>query len=319
MFVLLTGACGNLGLETLRVLLERGHRVRTFDLGGTKQRAELEPYRDRIESVWGDVTEPAAVADAVKGVAAILHNAAITPPLSELNPLSAYRVNVSGTKNLLDAAKAQAKPPRFLFTSSIAVFGVTQPELAAPRRADSPVNATDHYSAHKIDCEEAVRSSGLRYCIFRVAAAPPADPRKSHPSALSFMFERSLESRVEYVHPADVALAEVRALEVEEAWGKVLLIGGGKRCQIRNHELINGLFDAMGMGKLPKRAFSDRYLYGDWLDTDESERLLRFQKHSYEDFLGQTRAVIGRQRPVIRILSPVIRRFLLRYSAAYNR
>jgi nucleoside-diphosphate-sugar epimerase len=318
MFVLLTGACGNLGIETLKALLESGHRVRTFDIGGQKQKAVLAPYLDGIETVWGDVTEPADVAQAVEGVDAILHNAAITPPQSELKPLFAYRVNVSGTKNLLDAAKAQARPPRFLFTSSIAVFGITQPETPPPRRADARMNATDHYSAHKIDCEEAIRSSGLTYCIFRVAASPPADPRRGNLSALAFMFERSLDSRVEYVHPSDVAHAEVRALEVEAAWNKVLLIGGGKHCQIRNHDLINGMFEAMGMGKLPAQAFSSRYLYGDWLDTEESERLLHFQRHSHADFLEETRAMVGRQRVGMKLLAPLLRRFLLRYSPTYS-
>ncbi len=333
MRVLLTGAAGNLGSETLPYLLERNHQVRTFDLDRPQNRGVLERYGNRIERVWGDITQPADVARAVlafgstadiaadgpsRAVEAVLHNAAVTPPLSELKPELARQVNVDGTRNLIDALKAKVPSAKLLFTSSIATFGVTQPGEAPPRRADSTLSESDHYSAHKIACEALLRASGLVYCIMRIGASPPINPQGGDPSLLRFMFERSLDSRVEYVHPRDVGLAQARALEVAEAWNKVLLIGGGKACQITNRELINGLFDAIGIGALPERAFGPTYLYGDWLDTEESQRLLDYQHHTYQQFLTEVSQNLGFKRLGVGLMRPFVRRFLLRYSAAYK-
>jgi len=318
MRVLLTGAGGNLGGETLPFLLERNHEVRTFDRDSPQARRVLDRHGSRIERVWGDLTNPADVASAVEGVSAVLHNGAVTPPMSELKPELAKRVNVGGTRNLIEAMKARAPQAKLLFASSIATFGITQPGEAPPRRADSPVAATDHYSSHKIECEAMVRASGLTYCIFRIGASPPINPSSGDPSLLKFMFERSLKSRVEYVHPRDVAFAQARALEVDAAWNKVLLIGGGKACQITNRELINGLFDRLGIGALPERAFASQYLYGDWLDTEESQRLLGFQRHSYDDFLTEVSQNLGFKRFGVGLMAPFVRRFLLRYSDAYR-
>ena len=318
MRVLLTGAAGNLGSETLPFLLERHHQVRTFDLDRPQNLRVLERHGNRIERVWGDITQAADVARAVKDVDAVLHNAAITPPLSELKPELARRVNVDGTRHLIEALKAHAPAAKLLFTSSIATFGVTQPSEPPPRRADSPLTATDHYSTHKIECEAMVRASGLTFCIMRIGASPPVNPQSGDPSLLKFMFERSLSSRVEYVHPRDVGLAQARALEVDAAWNKVLLIGGGKACQITNRELINGLFDKLGIGALPDRAFAASYLYGDWLDTEESQRLLDYQHHTYQEFLAEVAQNLGFKRFGVGLMRPFVRRFLLRYSDAYK-
>ncbi len=318
MRVLLTGASGNLGSETLPFLLERKHEVRTFDRDSAQARRVLDRHDSRLERVWGDLTNPADVARAVEGVSAVLHNGATTPPMSELEPVHAKRVNVDGTRHLIAALQARAPQAKLLFASSIATFGITQPGEPPPRHADSALFATDHYSSHKIEGEALVRASGLAYCIFRIGASPPIHPARGDPSLLRFMFERSLKSRVEYVHPRDVALAQVRVLEVDAAWNKVLLIGGGKGCQLTNRELINGLFEKLGIGALPDRAFGSQYLYGDWLDTEESQRLLDFQHHSYDDFLAEVSQNLGFKRFGMGLMAPFVRRFLLRYSDAYR-
>ncbi len=319
MRVLLTGACGNLGHETLDALLARGHRVRTLDLDSARNRARLAPYAGRIEAMWGDLAQPELSVTAVRDVDAIVHDAAILPPRSEREHGLAYRVNVTGTKNLLDAARRETPAPRFVLASSIAVFGVTQPAAPPPRRASSETHATDHYSCHKLECERAVARSGLRYCILRIGAAPPAKLEGGDPGLLAFMFDRSLESRVEFVHPRDVAFAQARTLEVEEAWDKVLLIGGGPGCQVKNRDLVNGLLEAMGIGALPDAAFAPRYLYGDWLDTEESQRLLGFQRHTFADFLAEKRAGLGARRALLRVVAPLVRRYLLSHSAPLRR
>jgi nucleoside-diphosphate-sugar epimerase len=163
-----------------------------------------------------------------------------------------------------------------------------------------------------------LRESGLSFCIFRIGASPPVNPKGGDPSLLKFMFERTLKSRVEYVHPRDVGLAQVRALEVDEAWGKVLLIGGGTGCQITNRELINDLLTEVGIGALPDTAFAEKYLYGDWLDTTESQRLLDFQKHTYGDFLREVSSNIGFKRFGMGLVRPFVRRLLLSHSDAYK-
>jgi UDP-glucose 4-epimerase len=317
--VLLTGAAGNLGSETLPYLLSAGHRVRTFELDTPSTRKVLTPFADKVELVWGDITDTQGVMRALAGNDAVIHDAAITPPRSEFEPELALRVNALGMQNLLLAAKQQARAPLIVFASSMAVFGITQPELPPPRRASDAIVGTDHYSKHKVACEELLVRSGLPHSILRIGVSPPRHPQQGDPRFLRLLFAHSLDSRLEFVHPADVGLAQSNVLTCPAAHGRVLLIGGGARCQITNRTLVNGLFERVGVGALPDEAFADTPLYGDWLDTQESQHLLAYQRHDHQDFLAEIGRNFGLKKWGISLARPLVRRLLLRYSEPYAR
>jgi len=316
MRVLLTGAFGNLGQPTLRELLWRGHRPRCFDIPSRRARRLARQFGGQIETVWGDIRDARRVQEAVAGQDAIVHNAALIPPASERNPALAAAINVGGTRALIAAAEAAPAPPLLIFTSSVSVFGRTQ-HLAPPRQAGDPVVATDHYSGHKLECEAMLRASRLRWSILRVGVALEPGTHAGDREALRLLFDTALDNRMEYVHPADVARAQVQALECPEAWGKVLLIGGGPSCQIRQRDLFEAFFAALGLGEVPATAFGQQSYYTDWMDTDESQRLLHYQRNSFSDYRRDTQQRMRHLRRVLWPVRPLVRRYLLGYSATW--
>ena len=60
-----------------------------------------------FKTIFGDILNTDLIAEAVKDQDCIIHLAGITPPLTEKNPELAYRINVEGTRNLLNEAKKQ--------------------------------------------------------------------------------------------------------------------------------------------------------------------------------------------------------------------
>ncbi len=151
MRVLLTGPFGNIGSHTTAELIRQGHQVRAFDRHTSRTEQVARRFAGQIEVRWGDIRNAAEVKVAVEGVDVIIHLAAVIPPLTNERPELAEQVNVGGTRNLIEAAKAQAKSPKFFLASSFDVFGYTA-DQPPPRRASDPVLATDDYSAHKIAC-----------------------------------------------------------------------------------------------------------------------------------------------------------------------
>lgn len=316
MRVLLTGAFGNVGLPTLAELLRHGHRMRCFDVPSRRTRKLARGFGSRIEVVWGDIRDARRVQEAVAGQEAIVHNAALIPPLSERAPELAEAVNVGGMRSLIAAAEAATSPPSLIFSSSVSVFGPAQ-HLAPPRRASDSVVATDHYTRHKLECEAMLRASRLRWLILRLGVVLEPGARSADPEALRMVFDQALDNRMEYVHPADVARAQVHALACPEAWGKVLLIGGGPSCQIRQRDLFEALFASLGLGEVPATAFGEQAFYTDWMDTEESQRLLRYQRYSFSDYRRDTSRRMRHLRRVLWPVRPLVRRYLLGYSAAW--
>jgi len=126
--ILVTGATGHIGNVLIRKLLEQGEKVRALVWRGE----EPTPIKDLdVEQVEGDVLDPASLESAMRGVESVYHLAGIISIMPGRNPL-VWKVNVEGTRNVLDAAR-RAGVRRLVYTSSIhaiarAPHGVTMDE-----------------------------------------------------------------------------------------------------------------------------------------------------------------------------------------------
>jgi nucleoside-diphosphate-sugar epimerase len=311
MKVLLTGAFGNVGSNTLEALVEQNHRVTCFDIKTKATAKSAKRFQDKVDIIWGDLRRPDNVTNAVKDHDVIIHLAYIIPPASEKNPDLAKAINVGGTQNLLNALKSLPHPPKLIFSSSISVYGPCH-DMKPPRRWDDPVRPTDNYTHHKAECERMVRESGLNWAILRFGAVPllgQVDP---------MMFEVPLYNRIEFVHPRDVGLALANAVSCKDVFGKILLIGGGPAGQYKYKEYLKGLLDGAGIGMPPDEAFGTKPFYTDWMDTEESQRLLKYQRYSFEQYVSEMPSALGYRYHMGKLFKPLIRKFILSKSPYYK-
>src|SRR5215472_9943147 len=113
---LVTGASGFLGWHVARVLAERGYRVRALVRPGSRVDG-LD-----VETVIGDLRDPASLERAVAGCGLVFHVAA-DYRLWAKDPRDLYRSNVDGTHHLLEAARA-ARVERIVYTSTVGCIGI---------------------------------------------------------------------------------------------------------------------------------------------------------------------------------------------------
>lgn len=309
MRVLVTGAFGTIGRATLLALAAKGHVPRAFDLPTAKNRRRARQHPE-AEVRFGDVSEAAQVADAVSGVDAIVHLAAILPPFADRDPGLAHRVNVGGTTELLRAASRTGRAPAFVFASSVSVFGDRQAE-PPPRRVAEALEGTDTYTHSKIAGEALVQTSGLPWAILRIGVAIDPAARQADLEMMRTLFSLAPSTRLEYVDPRDVGRALVAAAVEPGAHGRVLLIGGGESCQVTYGDLFDSLFDGLGLERPPREAFGTSGYYTDWLDTEESQRLLGYQRGTFEHYRVAMHHQLRGARLLSAPLRPLLRRALL--------
>lgn len=313
MRILLTGAFGNIGKQVLRRLLGSGYRVRCFDIETDRNRKIFESFSShpwnarRLEISWGDIRNHEDVLKASENVQGIIHLAAIIPPSSEKNPETARAINVEGTRRLIRAAEALDPRPKFIFTSSVSVYGPRMSD-PPPRTTDDPVNPTDHYSSHKVECEGMLRECGLPWTVLRVAAVSVSGTRGGMDPIL---FEIPLDQRIEFVHSRDVALACVNSLS-EDVVHRVLHIGGGNGSQMLQRNFLRRILEATGLGMLPESAFlvpekDSDWFYTDYMDTEEAQGLLHYQVYTFDDYIEELSRKLGTRRAVARFLGPALR------------
>jgi nucleoside-diphosphate-sugar epimerase len=314
MKVLLTGALGNIGLFTLAALLDDGHDVVAFDLESRRARKLAADFDGRAHFVWGDITRPDSLRHALEGVEAVIHLAAIIPPHTDRAPDLARRVNLDATHGLIAQMEASPTAKRLIFASSVGIFGDVQ-DREPPLSVDTPVSPTDEYGRHKVACEQAIRQSRLRWSILRLAAVTPIHLQAQDPS---IMFEFSPDARFEFLHPADAGTAFARAVACDASIGKTLYIAGGANCRMTYYDFTSALMNSIGIGPIPVEAFARSKpprFFGDWVDTDESQRLLRYQQRGLREQLEDMKADFGLLVPFIRLVRPLATWFVVRRSA----
>lgn len=324
--VLLTGAFGNIGSLVIRELLSQGYEVVAFDKESPVTRKNSRVFSGTgIHICWGDITVKANIEAALKGVDAVIHLAGIFPPLSENNPKLSQAVNVDGTRHMVEAMESSATAKRLVFASSIAVYGKQQGRIPPPLKASDAPAPSDFYGKHKAECETIIQGSTLRWSILRISACPPINVANMGSFKDAPIFDSHPDSRVEVIHPADTALAFVNAVDCDAATGKILLLGGGAKNQLTIQQLFSTMVGSIGLKPIPREAFHLQEpvdFHGDWLDTEESQRLLRFQRYSvqklHEDFwdsLGPAKHGLKLVKPI----APLVNWAITRSSPYYRR
>lgn len=173
MISLVTGASGFLGSHVARQVAARGERVRVLLRPASQTRA-IEGLA--VERMTGDLRDAASLVRALEGVSRVYHVAA-DYRLWARDPQEIYESNVTGTRNLLEAAR-RARVERFIYTSTVAT-------VAVPRTGSLPNEATSagldemigHYKRSKFLAEqEAQRAAADGMPVVIVNPTTPVGP-----------------------------------------------------------------------------------------------------------------------------------------------
>lgn len=155
---LITGGAGFLGINMVRYLLARGHRVVSLDLMPFEY-----PERPQITEIVGDIRDRAAVDKAMQGVDIVIHTAAALPLYSAEDIFS---TDIDGTRTVIESAH-QHGVERFVHISSTAVYGVPDHH---PLYEDDTLIGVGPYGKAKIAAEEVCfeyRAKGMCVPVIR--------------------------------------------------------------------------------------------------------------------------------------------------------
>jgi nucleoside-diphosphate-sugar epimerase len=219
---LVTGGAGFLGINLVRHLLARGHRVRSLDIAPFDY-----PERTAVEAIEGDIRDPDAVKQAMVGIDIVVHCAAALPLYSEADILS---TEVTGTEILLDAA-LQQPVSRFVYISSTAVYGVPDhhPILEGDR-----TEGVGPYGTAKIAAEAvcaAFRDKGMCVPVLR----PKTFVGPERLGVFALLYEWAFEGRnFPVLGPGDNLY---QLLDVEDLCQAIYL------CATRDRGLVNDTFN----------------------------------------------------------------------------
>jgi dihydroflavonol-4-reductase len=230
MTVLVTGASGFLGGHVARLLAERGNRVRVLVRPGRDSR-QLDALP--VERMAGDLRDAASLDAATEGVETVYHVAA-DYRLWARDPREIYESNVTGTRNLLKAAK-RAGVARFVYTSTVATVAVPHGDSLPDENTTSSLGQMiGHYKRSKWLAEqEALNAAREGMPVVIVNPTTPVGPGDAKPTptgrtVVDFLNGRMpayVETGLNWVPVEDAALGHLLAAERGVA-GERYILGG---------------------------------------------------------------------------------------------
>lgn len=234
--VLITGGAGFIGHHLSIAWRQRGAEVVILDNFRTGKRENLASIERAVGAtgwrlVEGSITDRDAVARAIEGCTIVHHLAAqVSVPESVERPVECVEINVIGTLNVLDAARA-AGVQRVVFSSSAAVYG---DDPRSPKTEDMTPSPKSPYGITKLDGEFYLRMYAEMYGLPTVSLryfnvfGPRQDPKSVYAAAVPIFIERAVQGREitifgdgtatrDFVFVGDVASANILAATSERA------------------------------------------------------------------------------------------------------
>jgi len=239
--VLVTGGAGFIGSHLVEKLVNLGAKVTVLDNFTTGSLNNLQSVLTNINLLYTDVTTLYSVMRAIRGMDFVFHLAAfVSVPQSLLHPEICMDINVTGTKNILEACK-EHKVKAMVYSSSSAIYG-NKNESCNERDTPQPQSpyATSKLQAEKLCKKYAqlydIPISCLRY--FNVYGARQ-NPRGEYAAVVAKFKENLLQNKPliiygdgnqtrDFIHVSKIVEANLKIALIQENRGELYNIGSGK-------------------------------------------------------------------------------------------
>ncbi|MEM3530543.1 MAG: SDR family oxidoreductase [Nitrososphaerales archaeon] len=289
--ILVTGGAGFIGSHIVDRLLQEGFKVIVLDNLSTGRITNIKHYlkNKNFQLIKGDIREENVVRRTLKGVEAVIHEAAISSVEESIkNPIKTNDVNVNGTLNLLNLSVKEGVK-RFIFASSASVYG----DLNPPLNEDFQPKPMSPYAVSKLSgeyyCKVFHKIYGLETICLRYfnVYGPRQRNNQYNNVIINFIdnikknkplviFGDGLQTR-DFIYISDVVEASIIALKSKEGIGEVFNIATGKPTTI--NELAQIIIEIKGKRGIEPihtepRKGDIRHSYA---NTKKAEEILKFR------------------------------------------
>lgn len=286
--VFLTGATGTMGRETMKKFMENKDEflLRVLARPSEKNHKILEPYKNDVEIIWGDLKDDDKLLEGVKGADYVLHVGAFLSPFADEHPKEAMEINYGSTISMLRSIRefGQNDTTHFVYIGTVAQTGDRMPPIHWGRVGD-PLKPSiyDYYALSKCAAERAVIESGMKYWVsIRQTGMMPVNPASGEYAIIS---HQPYNNCIEWSNAEDsgnlmrnVCLDSVP----EKFWRRVYNLSNGADYRQTCASFSMSLGGDIRKTSEPNWMATGNFHGHFYTDADELEKLVPFRTKSYD-------------------------------------
>lgn len=286
--VLVTGAGGTIGLQTIRFLLSEGkYDITALELKDKHVYKRLKRFRKRINIVFGDVTDAALIDALVKEHDIVIHLAGVLPHLANVRDDLCKEIDLKGTMQIAESIKNYHPDCYLVYASSTSVYGKQDDTTNLTVRTKTNIEDNDYYSKFKLEAEDFIKKNLKNYTILRYAYLL-ADPSKE-----SLIYNVAANTKMEFISPQDAGYIAVKAIEERKEMNKkVYNVSGGENYKDSFDNFILNILKNYGLSIrfLSSWILADKNYYGGYYkDGDSLEELTHFRSKNIDNYYRSLR------------------------------
>lgn len=303
---LITGAGGNIGRNLIAALLKSNkYEITALDLKSSRAIKRLEPFKDKINIVFGDINDKKLVNDLVSNHDIIFHLAGVLPFNAEINSKLSNIVNYEGSKNIVNAISRLNSKAYMIYLSTTSIYGDVK---KASINSDLNIYNNDYYAQANYKVESYIQKNIDNYTIYRIPLV------LDNESVDKFMYNLPLNRNIEVITTSMLADVLTKTIENKRRINKKIIIcSGGKKYRINTNNLMYNILKIHGISfrYYVMYHFIPKNFYGHYYELDEKfTELLDYQRGSLNDFLTRWKNKKKFSRFINRLLAYAILRKL---------
>ncbi len=294
---LITGGAGTIGIPLIEKLLEVGkYEITVIDLKSPKATRRLQPFKDRINIIYGDIACEELMLSLIKEHDVIFHLAGVLPPNALISESLIKEVDYKGTAKLVDLIKRDNAKCYFVYPSVTTLYHkVKEVNVSSNLKVDS----NDYYSKYKLEAEKYIENNLKNYTIYRL---PMVIDKNSFEHV---MYNINENQKIELVSNTLVAKAFVKSLTHKKVLNKKkYILSGGKNFLVNSDEFLRNILESYGISG---RYFLMHYLlpqnYYSHIYKTTLNDILDYQDEKIEDIFAGYKSLKKSRRCIQRLLA----------------
>lgn len=297
--VLVTGAAGAIGINTIKFLLSEGkYEITALDLRNKSNYKKLKKYRRRINIIYGDINDKVLIEALVKDQDYIIHLASVLPPIADIKKGLSENIEYLGTENIIKAINFYNPECFLIYASSTTIYGDID---KANVKTKSNLTEIDYYSNTKLKTEELIKKKIKNYTIIRIPLV------LCNPSSNAFIYNVKKNSIVEAITDNDAAYLFASSLNHLDKLNKnIWNAGGGESLTASYREILANVLEIYGFSfkYLLTRIFIDKNFYVHiYEDSDKLNDIIDFRSDSLSSYYMRLKRTTKKSRVLAKIFA----------------